>query len=95
MAMTITAWFDCVKWSKATADRKVIFQNEEDRLRAMVYVAMLAARNYEGMSRTVFDLFRVPVPGKSLKPRRTSLVMQIGPGDTGEPVITISLPGES
>jgi hypothetical protein len=46
------------------------------------------------MSRTVFDLYRVPVTGKSLKPRRTSLVMQIGPGDNCEPVITISLPGE-
>lgn len=94
VAMTRTAWSDCVEWSKATADRKATSQDEKDRLRAVVYVAMLAARNCEGMSRTVFDLYRVPVTGKSLKPRRTSLVMQIGPGDTGEPVITISLPGE-
>lgn len=94
VAMTKTAWADCVEWSKATADRKAISQDEEGRLRAVAYMAMLAALSSDGMSRTVFDLYRVPVTGKSIKPRRTSLVMQIGPGDAGEPVITISMPGE-
>jgi len=46
------------------------------------------------MSRTVFDVYRVPATGKRVKPRRTTLVMQIGPGDIKEPVITISMPGE-
>lgn len=94
VAMTRTAWADCVEWSQATADRKAILQDEEGRLWDVVYMAMLAARRSEGMSRTVFDVYRVPVTGKGVKPRRTALVMQIGPGDTGEPVITISLPGE-
>ena len=58
-------------------------------------MAMNAGRASEGMSRTVFDLYRVPANGKGIKPRRTSLVMQIEPGDSGEPVITISMPGES
>jgi hypothetical protein len=38
---------------------------------------------------------RVPVIGKSVKPRKTALVMQIGPGDDSEPVITIAMPGEN
>jgi len=94
VAMTRAAWADCVEWSQATADRKAISQNEEDRLWDVVYMAMLAARHSEGMSRTVFDLYRVSAIGKSVKPRRTSLVLQIGPGDSGEPVLTIALPGE-
>lgn len=96
VAMTKIAWAECVEWSQATANRKVMtLQNEGDRLWDVVYMAMLAARRSEGMSRTVFDIYRVPVIGKSVKPRRTALVMQIGPGDDSEPVITIAMPGEN
>ena len=95
VAMTRTAWADSVEWPQATAEQKATLQDEGCRLWDVIYMAMKAGRVSEGMSRTVFDLYRVPATGKGIKPRRTSLVMQIEPGDTGEPVITISMPGES
>jgi len=92
--MTKNAWADCVWWPQTTANQKVNIQTEEGRLCDVVYAAMLAVKLSEGMSRTVFDVYRVPATGKRVKPRRTTLVMQIGTGDIKEPVITISMPGE-
>lgn len=41
-----------------------------------------------------FQLYRIPRGGKGLRPRLVDLVCHIGPGDNGEPVSTITLPGE-
>ena len=94
VAMTKNAWADCVWWPQTTTNQKVNIQTEEGRLCDVVYAAMLAVKPSEGLSRTVFDVYRVPATGKRVKPRRTTLVMQIGTGDIKEPVITISMPGE-
>ena len=94
VAMTKMAWSDAVEWSAVTADQKNIKLDEKERLRVVAYSALLAARQSEGMARTLFDLYRIPALGKSLRPRRATMVMQIAAGDHGEPTITISLPGE-
>lgn len=92
VALTIGAWDDCVAWSEADSHRQT-YQDESGRLWDVLWMAVQAARKGSG-ERLAFQLYRVPRGGRSSRPRLTSLHMVIGPGDTGEPVITILLPGE-
>lgn len=54
-------------------------------------VARKAAWRGEG-DQTVFELLVVPRGGQV--PQLTKLVLHTGPGDQGEPVATLMLPGE-
>lgn len=92
VAMTQAAWADCVEWHDVDSRRQV-FQDEAGRLWDVLYMASLAARRGHG-ERVVFQLYRVPREGRASRPRLTTLHLHIGPGDAGEPVITIMLPGE-
>ena len=94
VAMTKNAWVDCVWWPQATLSHDANLQTEESRLWDVVYAAMLAAKLSEGMTRTVFEVYRVSVMSKKSKPKRSVLVLQVGPGDANEPVMTISMSGE-
>jgi hypothetical protein len=94
VAITRAAWVDCVEWSAETAKRKLVPQDEEGRLWDVVYMAYLAARARSNEQRRLFELHRVPTHGRGNQPRRTLLAMHVGPGDDGDPVITISLPNE-
>ena len=94
VALTRAAWADCVEWTEADEARKATTQDEAGRLWDVVWMAHLAARTCGNVERCTFDLYRVPREGRGNRPRRVSLVMQIGPGDTAEPVITIMLPHE-
>jgi hypothetical protein len=57
-------------------------------------MARLAASASSDENRRLFELYRVPVEGRGIRPRRVTLAIHIGPGDVGEPVITITLPNE-
>lgn len=92
VAMTQAAWADYVEWHDVDSHRQV-FQDEADRLWDVIYMASLAARRGQG-ERVTFQLYRVPRGGRVSRPRLTTLQLHIGPGDAGEPVITIMLPGE-
>lgn len=92
VAITRTAWADCVEWTAETKKRKATCQDEAGRLWDVVYMAYLAARRSSDELRRLFELYRVPVQGQGIRPRRVVLAMQIGPGDACEPVITIGLP---
>lgn len=94
VAITRAAWADCVEWTAETDKRKATCQDEAGRLWDVVYMARLAARARGDQPRRVFELYRVPVQGRGIRPRRVALAMHIGPGDAGEPVITIGLPNE-
>jgi hypothetical protein len=94
VAITCGAWADCVEWNKETDSRKDTIQDEEGRLWDVVYMARLAARGRGENPRRLFDLYRVPVAGRGVRPRRVTLALHIGPGDSGEPVVTITLPNE-
>ncbi len=63
-----------------------------DCVRRMLFVTELAAKAAQAGGDTHIVEFRVPPaePGKSA----VDLVMHLGPGDRGEPVLTIMLPGE-
>lgn len=48
----------------------------------------------EGSARIDFRVLRIPAEGATTSPSHTRLSLCLGPGDDGEPVITIVLPHE-
>lgn len=94
VAMTQAAWADCVQWTEETDRRKAVHQDEAGRLWDVVYMAHRAARANCGAVSCEFQVYRVPVEGRGNRPRLMSLRLRVGAGDEGEPVVTISLPGE-
>lgn len=96
VAVTQATWLDCVAWGATEkANKPQALQDEAGRLWDVVYMAFLAARSNREASRLEFSVYRVPTEGRGLKARPVSLVLHIGPGDSGEPVITIMQPLES
>lgn len=94
VALTRSAWEDCVAWTEADSRRKTsAIQNPVGRLWDVLWLASLAAKRGRG-DRVAFEIYRVPRDGKTTRPKKTHLQMHIGPGDAGEPVISIMLPGE-
>jgi hypothetical protein len=92
VAMTRDAFEDCVTWDEGNAG----LQDESGRLWDVVWMGLNAIRRCApGTDRLPFDLYRIPNTPRATTPRRTTLVLHIGPGDTPEPVMTIMLPGES
>jgi hypothetical protein len=92
VALTAAAWADCVAWSKVDSERQ-ISQDEAGRLWDVLWMSSRAARHAQG-ERVPFQLYRVPRGGRATKPRLATLHLHIGPGDAGEPAITILMPGE-
>lgn len=92
VAMTAAAWADCVAWADADNERQT-HQDESGRLWDVLWMASLAARRAQG-TRSSFQFYRVPRGGRFTRPRLTTLHLHIGPGDAGEPVITILAPNE-
>lgn len=95
VALTRAAWVDCVAWTEADNKRKGgALQDEKGRLWDVLWMASLAARRAGSRQRVPFELYRVPVAGRGATARKITLALMIGPGDEGEPVITIGLPHE-
>jgi len=94
VAITAAAWSDCVAWSDADSARQVN-QDQSGRLWDVLFMAQHAIRvNRGGGDRLRFHLYRVPRDGKSTEASVTTLKLIVGPGDHGEPVITILSPVE-
>ena len=94
VAITAAAWDDCVAWTDADSDRQV-YQDQAGRLSDVLFMAHHAIRaSRNGGDRLEFQLYRVPRDGKSTEAALTTLKLIVGPGDDGEPVITILLPDE-
>lgn len=96
VAITHAAWLDCVEWSEADNLRKSTYQDQAGRLWDVLWMASVAVKTSRSASasRLVFELHRVPRSGRGRAAKRTTLVVEIGPGDAGEPVLTVMLPGE-
>lgn len=96
VALTREVWEDCVRWDAQieAAKPERTNQSPEGRLHDVLWLAFLAAATTRDGHRQwiTFDVFRVPPTGEGLAPSRVTLVLTIGPGDTVDPVITISLP---
>lgn len=100
VAMTRTVWADCVEWTDEDNARKGTGQDERGRLRDVCAMAAMrmraaAARDESGSNvRLAFNVLRTPRDGRGAKARVCPLVLHVGPGDAGEPVLTIMLPNE-
>jgi hypothetical protein len=96
VALTSAAWDDCVAWSDAVNHRKPVIQDETGRLWDVLWVASraVAAARGRDRGRVLFRVHRVPRSGRASRPRPVTLAVCCGPGDEGEPVITIMQPQE-
>ena len=91
VALTAAAWADCVAWTDDDSERQV-HQDQSGRLWDLVYMASHAIRTRKDSGdRLLFQLYRVPCDGHSTEAVLVTLKLIVGPGDSGEPVITILL----
>jgi hypothetical protein len=94
VALTSAVWEGCVAWNDGDNERQVP-QDERGRLWDILHMARAAIRRGgRDSDRVTFDLRRVPRDGCTRTARPVQLVCAIGPGDQGEPVITIMEPHE-
>ncbi|WP_255596435.1 DUF6573 family protein [Cellulomonas sp. C5510] len=88
-ALTAAAWADAVEWSTEHG----ALQDEAGRLWDVLTMARVYAHRAR-TDRVPFRVLRVPNRPRASRPQYTDLVLHVGPGDHGEPVLTIMLPGE-
>jgi hypothetical protein len=88
VALTSTVWSDCVAWTDQDSAR-VVYQDEAGRLWDVLWMALVAARRQPEASRLTYEMLRVQRDDTSPKPTKVRLVLDIGPGDNAEAVITI------
>ena len=94
VAITRAVWEDCVEWSDEDSKRQT-YQDLSGRLWDVLWMASFAIRSSKGGDcQLLYELSRVPRGGRGHKARRTTLKLITGPGDNGEPVVTILLPHE-
>jgi len=94
VAITSAAWDDCVTWSEGDSDKQV-HQDQSGRLWDVLFMASHAIRKGpDSGDRLLFQLYRVPRDGKATEAGLVTLKLMVGPGDSGEPVITIMEPHE-
>lgn len=91
VALTRTVWGDCVYWGPEDNERAV-YQDEAGRLRDVLWMAWLAAKANKDAERVAFKMLRVPRGSRTEQPTPVTLLLDIGPGDDGEPVVTIGFP---
>ena len=94
VAITVNAWADCVAWTDDDSQQQV-HQDQSGRLWDLMYMASYAIRtSKDSGDRILFQFYRVPRDGHSTKAVLVTLKLIVGPGDSGEPVITILLSNE-
>jgi len=93
VAVTSAVWADCIKWTDADSERQT-HQDEAGRLWDVVFMTMWAAKRAPRGDTVAVELYRVPRGGTGKQARLVRLVAKIGPGDKGEPVLTIMQPDE-
>jgi hypothetical protein len=95
VAVTREVWEECVAWSEADTKRQTV-QDEKGRLWDVLWLAHLRIRLAKSPgTEAKFPLYVVPRGGKARTPKKVILKLVTGPGDDGEPVVTIMLPGQS
>lgn len=91
VAMTVGAWTEMVKWDHGG------WQDETGRLWDVVWMASFAIKTRPAPdpdARLTYELYRVPNQAEQAEAELVRLDLHSGPGDEGEHVITILLPGE-
>lgn len=90
VALTSAVYEDCVVWDESDPRP----QDEAGRLWDVLSMAINAARRSTGARRVEFTVQRVSRFGTDPRPHPVRLAMEVGPGDGGEPVMTIMQPHE-
>lgn len=91
VAMTAAAWAEAVAWDNIN----IAYQGEAGRLWDVVFMASMKLRQGAGVSnRLAYKIVRIPNKFAAETATELELVMVAGPGDDGQPVITIMLPHE-
>jgi hypothetical protein len=94
VALTTGAWSDCVEWTDDDS-RNQTHQDQSGRLWDVLWMATSATHlASKGSDQLNFKLYRIPRDGRSTRAEPTHLKLIVGPGDQGEPVVTILLPHE-
>ena len=94
VALTSAVWADCVAWSDEDSQKQV-HQDLSARLWDILYLAAYAIRTSSGSGdRLLYEIHRVPRDGYSTEALPVTLKLIIGPGDHGEPVMTVLLSNE-
>jgi hypothetical protein len=91
VALTRTVWGDCVDWAPED-NEGAVYQDESGRLWDVLWMAGLAAKANKDAERVAFKMLRVPRGARIEQPTPVTLLLDIGPGDDGEPVVTIGFP---
>ena len=92
VALTAGAWADAVAWTRDNDE----YQDESGRLWDVLTMARITIRGVAtpDTDRVEFRVLRIPNTPRATRPRLTSLVIHLGPGDDGEPVLTVMTPTE-
>lgn len=94
VALTRAVWEDCVAWGEEDNKRQT-YQDESGRLWDVLFMLRFAIQRMPEDRDTLFyEIRRVPRGGRGRMARKVVLKAHIGPGDQGEPVITILQPQE-
>ncbi len=105
VALTRAVHEDCIAWTAEDTRRTGVVQDQTGRLWDVLTMAARAARRARGDDRVSFQVHRVPrdrgpIPIDDLDDHQhealclVSLVLHCGPGDAGEPVLTVLQPDE-
>lgn len=92
VVVTRDVWESCVKWSKEDCSNQ-LEQDEGGRLWDVLYMLSVAMRtSYIGEIKSlVYEIYRVPRDGFSIKSKIVSLKAVYSSGDNFDPVITVEL----
>ena len=88
VALTAAAWAEAVSWDPQNRT----CQDEAGRLWDVLTMARWATQR--GGDRTLLRVLRVPNTIRAERPTYATLQLLAGPGDNGEPVLTITCPNE-
>jgi len=93
VAVTRAVWIDCVEWTEH--DRKDAYQDQKGRLHDLLWMVRAAIAQAPDATDTInVLLYRVERNGEGPRPSRCWLKAMCGPGDNGEPVLTVLMPDE-
>ncbi len=94
VALTSGAWSEAVAWSESDTNTTGVPQDEGGRLWDVLFMARFAVHALRDSSvrRSPFTFLRIPRGAR--RARRFTLDIIVGPGDEGEPVLTILLQDE-
>lgn len=92
VAITREAWEQFVAWSDEDNKKQRTLQDEEGRLWDVLWMAYCEIKKVKAPCQTLpYTFYCVPKDGRSRTAKVSQLMLQVGPGDDEELVITIKM----